>query len=109
MLSAELKVIDESIASLIEKGELIKRKFIFANIEDFDSSLGDEFEEFFAKLRSRFGNFLALDLLDMGLRRRITPIIEGKPIVLHVSLPADLLAEFSALQVNGEQGVAPNP
>jgi hypothetical protein len=54
--------------------------------------------QFTEKLAETCGQYVALELMDLGLRRRLSAMDEeDKPLVLNLHLPAEQLKAFMAL------------
>ena len=93
----DLKVINRLLSELVEANELEEAKIELTPPE----VLGDEGDkrimDFVESLSATYGYFVAQELVDVGLRARLSVREHGKPIHLTLRLPPNQIKEFRAM------------
>ncbi|WP_353568919.1 hypothetical protein [Haloferula sargassicola] len=92
----DLKEIDRLLSVLVSEGILTKSVVKLRPPKGRDKDY-DRIMEFTEKLAETYGQYVALELMDLGLRRRLSAMDEDEPLVLNVHLPSDQLKAFRAL------------
>lgn len=92
----DLKEIDRLLSVLVSEGAVAKSTVKLRPPKGRDKDY-EQIMEFTGKLAETYGRYVALELMDLGLRRRLSPMEEDKPLVLNVHLPADKMKAFLAL------------
>lgn len=89
----DLMEIDRLLSLLESEGPVTKAVVKLRPLKNLDNDL----MEFTEKLAETCGRYLAMELMDLGLRRRLSATEKDEPLVLNVHLPADKLNAFLAL------------
>ncbi|MDB4387540.1 hypothetical protein N9Z15_04975 [Akkermansiaceae bacterium] len=97
----DLKVIVDSLDTLVKIGELKSKKITLKQTE----KVGDMFSEIWSeveKLGLTYGIFMAREMCDLGARRSFSIITAEEQIVLHLRMPEKALVKFetSLLKLN---------
>lgn len=94
MFEKDVKTIDQALDQLVTDGELVERKVDLLPVGD----LGEEGFEFLMAaaddLSEKFGRYTAMELIDLGLKKRLMAFQEDEPFVLHLRLPAEQLNDL---------------
>lgn len=91
----DLKVIVESLDTLVKMGELKSKKVILKQT----SEIGDLFSQIFTeveKLGLTYGIFVAREMCDLGARLEFSIISTKEQIELHLRMPEKALVKFEA-------------
>jgi hypothetical protein len=92
----DLKEIDRLLSVLVSEGAVTKSIVKLRPPKGRDKDY-EKIMEFTEKLAETYGQYVALELMDLGLRRRLSAIDEDQPLVLNVHLPPDQLKALQAL------------
>ncbi len=89
--------IDLLISKLVEDGELSTKSFTLKSVESLGEDL-TKIHEFIDILSKDYGRSIALELIDMGLRRRHTKSEDKNlPFILNVKLPPKKLVALELI------------
>jgi len=93
----DLKVITSVLSELVKARELEEKKIELVPPEVLgDEGLGHVMH-FVESLSDTYGYFVAIELVDVGLRMKLSVLEKGKPIPLTLRLPPKLLRKFLAM------------
>ncbi len=93
--SEDAKALEVLLDRLIKSGELKERNFEMRNPSELDGGGFEKLVEFADGLTEKYGAFVAMELMDLGLARHLSTIDPGAPFVLHVKLPEKELNKFA--------------
>jgi len=94
--SDDLQEIDRLLSVLVSDGAVTKSTVKLRPLKGREKNI-ELIMEFTEKIAERYGQYVALELMDLGLRKRLSLMDENKPLVLNVHLPANELEAFTAL------------
>ena len=89
-----LKKINEALDELVKDGELVERKVDLLPPEDLDDEGFEFLMDYAGKLSEAYGHYTALELMDIGLEKRLSVLKPGEPFVLRLRLPAEQLNDL---------------
>lgn len=103
MFEKDLAVIDGALTKLVKSGDLVEKNIELLAPQKLGNKAFEALFNFAESISEEYGYFVALELLDIGLKRRLSSMDPNKPLLLHLRLPANQMEKF--LKMTKEQGL----
>jgi len=97
LFTKDLKAIDSLLGKLVKRGSLVEAKVNFRPPNELGDDGFKRLMEFVEVLAEDHGHYVALELMDLGLRARLSAMQPDKPLELKLRLPPERLKEIQAL------------
>ena len=92
----DLKAINSALNKLVESGEIQEKKIKLLPLNKLEDG-GVEFLFDYARyLSEKYGYYTALEMIDMGLEKRLSIFQPDEPFPLHLRMPREQLEDFLA-------------
>ena len=93
-----LKEINTALDALVGSGYLAKKKFFLKNPAEMDpkeqEALSSVFRDAIGKIYKKYGNYSAMEMVDMGIYRMISTVQKGEEFSVTIRLPKMRLQHF---------------
>jgi hypothetical protein len=103
MFKEDLEAIEGSLKKLVKCSDLVEKKLELLPPEKLGDKGFEALFEFAESISEDYGYFVALELLDIGLRRRLSVMDPNQPVSLLLRLPASQMENF--LKIANDKGL----
>ena len=94
MFEEDLKVIDAALDKLVKCGDLVETKIDLLPPEKLGDKGFEALFNFAESISEDYGYFVTLELLDIGLKRRLSMMELNQPVSLHLRLSPVQMEKF---------------